>query len=53
MLHGAQRLWTLWFLPLFLRVCWQKPVDLQIEPPMADNAITQGGMEGLGSLVYI
>ena len=40
-------------LRLVLCVCgWQKPEDPNLSP-MADDTITQGGIQGLGSPLYI
>ena len=51
MLHRARRWWT-HFVYVCFRVCdWQKPEYSQFEP-MADDAITQGGIQGLGSPLY-
>ena len=51
--HSAQRSETHLFC-VFFSVCGrQKPENPQIEPHMAQDAITQGGIGGLGSLMYI
>ena len=49
MLHGMQRLWT----RLFLHLWSANPEDPPNLSPTADNSITRGGIQGLGSPLYI
>ena len=50
--HGVQRSWTR-FVWVCFHVCGlHKPEDSSLSP-MADNAITRGGIWGLGSPLYI
>ena len=49
MLHGAWRFWIY----LFCMCGWQRDPSTSNLSPMADNAITQGGIQCLGSPLYI
>ena len=49
--HGAQRSWTRWFC-VFVSVVGKNPKTLNLSP-VADNAITRGGIQDLGSPLYI
>ena len=52
MLHGAWRSWTHLLCICFCMCCQQKPKTPNLSP-MADDAITWGGIRGLGSPLYI
>ena len=50
--HSMWRSWTHLVCICFCVCGWQKPEDPKLSP-MADDAITQGGIWGLGSPLYI